>query len=65
MSLSDLLGDDRYYMLIYNSANVQSDILKSFNVILQRANLGKRVNYGYGVFHLSGRRYDLRDRSIN
>ena len=61
LSLSDLLGDDRYYMLIYNSANVQSDILKSFNVVLQRANLGTRVNYGYGVFHLSGRRYDLRD----
>jgi hypothetical protein len=61
LSLSDLLGDDRYYLLIYNSANVQSDILRSFNIILQRANLGKRVNYGYGVFHLSGRRYDLRD----
>jgi hypothetical protein len=61
LSLSDLLGDDRYYLLVYNSANVQSDILRSFNIILQRANLGKRVNYGYGVFHLSGRRYDLRD----
>jgi outer membrane protein assembly factor BamA len=61
LSLSDLLGDDRYYLLIYNSANVQSDFLRSFNIILQRANLGKRVNYGYGVFHLSGRRYDLRD----
>ncbi len=61
VSLSDILGDDRYYMLIYNSANVQSDILKSFNIVLQRANLGKRVNFGYGVFHFSGRRYDLRD----
>jgi hypothetical protein len=61
LSLSDLLGDDRYYMLIYNSADVQSDILKSFNIILQRVNLGKRVNYGFGVFHFSGRRYDLRD----
>ena len=61
LSLSDLLGDDRYHLLIYNSANVQSDFLRSFNIILQRANLGKRVNYGYGVFHLSGRRYDLRD----
>lgn len=61
LSLSDLLGDDRYYLLIYNSANIRSDILKSFNVVLQRANLGNRVNYGYGVFHLSGRRYDLRD----
>ncbi len=61
LSLSDLLGDDRYHLLIYNSANVQSDFLRSFNIILQRSNLGKRVNYGYGVFHLSGRRYDLRD----
>ncbi len=61
LSLSDLLGDDRYYLLIYNSASVQSDFLRSFNIVLQRANLGKRVNYGYGVFHLSGRRYDLRD----
>jgi len=61
LSLSDLLGDDRYYLLIFNSANVQSDFIRSFNIILQRANLGKRVNYGYGVFHLSGRRYDLRD----
>ena len=64
LSLSDLLGDDRYYLLIYNSANVQSDFLRSFNIILQRANLGKRVNYGYGVFHLSGRRYDLRDPDL-
>ena len=61
LSMSDLLGDDRYYFLLYNSANVQSDILRSFNVIVQRANLGKRVNYAYGIFHLSGRRYDLRD----
>ncbi|GBD89223.1 translocation protein TolB [bacterium BMS3Abin03] len=61
LSMSDLLGDDRYYFLLYNSANVQSDILKSFNVIVQRANFGKRVNYAYGIFHLSGRRYDLRD----
>ena len=61
LSLSDLLGDDRYFFLFYNTANVQSDFLRSFNVILQRANYGKRVNYAYGIFHLSGRRYDLTD----
>ncbi|GMR25052.1 MAG: hypothetical protein BMS9Abin39_0328 [Ignavibacteria bacterium] len=61
LSFSDLLGDDRYQLLFYNNANVQSDFFKSFNIILFRSNLGKRVNYGYGVFHLSGRRYDLRD----
>ncbi|MCG6961299.1 hypothetical protein LJE82_15530 [bacterium BMS3Abin03] len=61
LSLSDLLGDDRYYFLIYNNAEVQSDILKSFNVLLQKVNLASRVNYTFGVFRLSGRRYDLRD----
>ena len=61
LSVSDLLGDDRYLFLIYNSADVQSDILKSFNVLVQKANLGSRVNFAYGVFHLNGRRYDLRD----
>ena len=61
LSLSDLLGDDNYFFLIYNTANVQSDFLKSFNVALQRINLSDRSNYGYGVFHFSGRRYDIRD----
>ena len=61
LSLSDLLGDDNYYFLLYNTANVQSDFIKSFNVVLQRINLAERSNYGYGVFHFSGRRYDIRD----
>jgi Omp85 superfamily domain/WD40-like Beta Propeller Repeat len=58
-SLSDLLGDDNYYFLIYNTATVQSDFLKSFNVEIEKINLGQRTNYGYGVFHFSGRRYDI------
>lgn len=60
-SLSDLLGDDNYFFLIYNTADVQSDFLKSFNIVLQRINLSERTNYGYGVFHFSGNRYDIRD----
>jgi hypothetical protein len=61
LSLSDLLGNDNYFFLIYNTADVQSDFLKSFNVAVQRVNLADRTNYGYGVFHFSGRRYDIRD----
>lgn len=60
-SLSDILGDDKYFLLLYNTANVQSDFLQSFNVALERLDLSKRVNFGYGVFHFSGRRYDIRD----
>ncbi len=61
LSLSDLLSDDNFFFLIYNTAEVQSDFLKSFNVAIQRADLSKRTNFGYGVFHFSGRRYDIRE----
>ena len=61
LSLSDLLGDDRYTFLVYNNATVQSEILSSFNVILQKVNFAGRVNYGYGIFHLSGPVYDYGD----
>lgn len=58
-ALSDVLGNDRFLFLIYNTATVQSEFLRSFNVAIQRVNLAKRVNYGYGVFHFSGNRYDI------
>ncbi|MCS7053082.1 MAG: BamA/TamA family outer membrane protein [Ignavibacterium sp.] len=61
LTISDLLGNDQYYILLYNTAEVQSDFLKSFNISLTRINLGKRVNYGYGIFHFNGRRYDIRE----
>lgn len=61
LSLSDLFGNDNYLFLLYNTAEVQSDFLKSFNVAVSRINIGNRTNYSYGVFHFSGRRYDIRD----
>lgn len=61
LSLSDLFGDDNYYIFLYNTAEVQSELLKSFNVAISRVNVGDRTNYAYGLFHYSGRRYDIRD----
>ncbi len=61
LSLSDLFGDDNYFFLIYNTANVQSDFLKSFNIMMERIDLSKRTNYGFGVFHFSGNRYDIQE----
>jgi len=60
--LSDMLGDDQYYVYVYNTAEVQSEFLKSFNVAIARINLENRINYSYGIFHFSGRRYDIRDK---
>ena len=64
IALSDLLGNDQYYFLIYNSAQARDEILKSFNIAISRISLGQRLNYAYGIFHFSGRRYDLTDPDL-
>lgn len=61
-SLSDLLGDDQYYFLLYNTAESQSELLSSFNFAISHLSLGQRTNYAYGIYRFSGRRYDLTDR---
>lgn len=61
LTLSDMLGDDRYIFYIYNTAEVQSEILQNFNVAVSRVSLKERSNYGYGVFNYAGRRYDIRE----
>ena len=63
-ALSDLFSDDNFYFLIYNTAEVQSDFLKSFNVAISRVNVKNRTNFAYGVFHFSGRRYDIQDSDV-
>ena len=60
-TLSDLLSDDKYVFLLYNTAEIRNDILSNFNVALTRINSEHRTNYGYGIFHFSGRRYDIRE----
>jgi outer membrane protein assembly factor BamA len=64
VALSDLLGNDQYYFLIYNTAQSKDEILQSFNIAISRISLGQRLNYAYGIFHFSGRRYDLTDPDI-
>jgi len=64
VSLSDLLGNDNYYFILYNTATVQSEFLNSFNLSLQRVDLTGRTNYGYGIFHFTGNRYDIRDSDV-
>jgi len=62
LALSDLLGNDQYYFLLYNTAQSQDELLSSFNVAISRISLARRTSYAYGIYRFSGRRYDLTDR---
>ena len=59
LSLSDMLGNERYYLLLYNNSNYQTEFWKSFNIAISKISLEKRLNYAYGIYQLSGLRYDL------
>jgi outer membrane protein assembly factor BamA len=62
LALSDLLGDEQYYFLLYNTAETQSELLSSFNLAISRISLGQRTSYAYGIYRFAGRRYDLTSR---
>jgi Tol biopolymer transport system component len=59
VALSDLLGNDQYYFLLYNTAESQADLLSSFNIAISHISMGQRTNYAYGIYRFTGRRYDL------
>lgn len=61
LALSDLLGNEQYYFLLYNTAQASSELLSSFNIAISRISLQQRTNYAYGIYRFSGRRYDLTD----
>ena len=61
LAMSDVLGNDQFYFLIYNTAQARSEFLESFNIAISRISLGKRTNHAYGIFHFAGNRYDLTD----
>jgi outer membrane protein assembly factor BamA len=47
--------------LIFNTAQSRDEFLKSFNIAISKISLAQKTNYAFGVFHFSGRRYDIRD----
>jgi len=59
--LSDLLGDDMYFLTYYNNAEIESNILDNVNIALSRINMSGRTSFQYGIFNYSGKRYDLRE----
>ncbi len=61
LSFTDVLGNDQYYILLYNNAQSRSDFLRSFNVAVTKLSLEKRTNYGYGLFRFAGRYFNFKD----
>jgi hypothetical protein len=64
LSMSDVLGNDRYNFLIYNTAQTSSEFLSSWNLAVSRISSGQRTPYAYGIYNFSGRRYDLLDPDL-
>ncbi len=58
---SDMLGNHHYNFLVSNSTETTSNFFKSFNIFASRMSLARRLNYGFGVFHLNGRFFNDRN----
>lgn len=61
LAFTDLLGNDQYYLLLYNNAQSRSDFLRSMNFAVSKVSLGKRTKYAYSLFRFSGRYFNYRD----
>lgn len=64
LAMSDILGNDEYDFLIFNTAQSRDELLNSFNFAISRYSTGQRVNNAYGIFRFSGNRYDLTDPDL-
>lgn len=62
VAFSDMLGDDHLYASIFNTGNRGGrDFLSSLSFQLQRVQLHRRANIGYGIYRFAGQRYDITD----
>ncbi|MCY4172376.1 MAG: DPP IV N-terminal domain-containing protein [Bacteroidetes bacterium] len=61
LSLSDLLGNDRFFLTLFSTSQYSGDFLRSLNINISRVQLHQRANIGYGIFRYGGLRYDLTD----
>ena len=61
LAFSDILGNNQYYIVIYNNARTSSDFLNSFNVAITKISLAGRTNIAYGGFNLNNRLFNLHE----
>lgn len=58
LAMSDMLGNQQYYFLIFNNAQTRSEFLESFNVAVTRVDMSRRTNYALGAYHFAGHYYN-------
>ncbi len=61
LAFSDLLGNDRLFVTVFNASQYGGDFFRSLNVAISRVQLHRRTNIGYGIFRYGGLRYDITD----
>ena len=59
LAFSDLMGNDRLFVTLYNTSQYTGDFIRSLNVNVSRLHLNRRTNIGYGLYRYGGLRYDL------
>lgn len=58
LAITDMLGNQQYYVLIYNNARTRDEFLESFNVAVSRVDLTHRTNFAVGLYHFAGRYFN-------
>jgi dipeptidyl aminopeptidase/acylaminoacyl peptidase len=58
LAMSDMLGNQQYYFLIFNNAQSRDEFLRSFNFAVTRVDLARRANNAFGIYHFAGRYYN-------
>jgi len=61
LAFSDMMGNDLWYVTAYSANTLDRSFLESLNVGVTRIHLGRRADYGYGLYRLAGQRYDRAD----
>ncbi|MDX1421189.1 MAG: BamA/TamA family outer membrane protein, partial [Rubricoccaceae bacterium] len=61
LAFSDVMGDDIIYVSAYSANTLDRSFIDNLNVAVTRIHLGRRANFGYGLYRLAGQRYDRTD----
>lgn len=61
LAFSDMLGDNYWYLTLYNLGQGRGSFLENMNIAVSRLELQRRSSIGYGLYRFGGLRYDITD----